>query len=69
MDGTEEGAEVLLLPAKFHPHRCNVKGIGLPKLKCLLGFDQNVGYKRPAGAYPCAIFTKFANVVSLFRMR
>jgi len=25
--------------AKFHPHRCNVKGVGPPKLKFLLRFD------------------------------
>jgi len=38
--------------AKFHPHRCNDKGIRPPKLKFLLRFDQNVEYKRPTGAYP-----------------
>jgi len=38
------------LRAKFHPHRCNGKGIGPPKLKFLLKFDQNVEYRRPAEA-------------------
>ena len=53
-----------LLRAKFHPHRCKVKGIGPPKLKFLLRFDKNVEYKRPA--VPCAIFTKSANFVPRF---
>ena len=39
-----------LLHAKFHPHRCNDKGVGPPKLKFLLRFDRNLEYKRPAGA-------------------
>ena len=57
--GVEEGTG--LLHAKFHPHRCNDKGVGPQELKFLLRFDRNVEYKRPAGAYPCAIFTKFAD--------
>ena len=40
--GTEEGTEGPLLHAKFHPHRCNDKGVGPPKLKFLLRFDRNV---------------------------
>ena len=67
--GTEEGTEDPLLHAKFHPHRCNGKGVGLRKLKFLLRFDRNVEYKRPAGAYTLAIFTKFAHVVPHFRAR
>jgi len=54
--------------AKFQLHRCNYKDIGPPKLKCLLRIDQNVEYKRPAGAYPLAIFTKFAKIVPRFRL-
>ena len=46
------------LHAKFHPHRCNDKGVGPPKLKFLLRFDRNVEYKRPAGAYPLRDFHK-----------
>ena len=53
--------------AKFHPHRCNDKGVGPQKLKFLLIFDRNVEYKRPAGRIPCAIFTKFAEFVPHFR--
>jgi len=36
-------------PFQISPHRCNDKGVGPPKLKFLLRFDQNVGYKRPGG--------------------
>jgi len=45
---------------------CNVNGIGPLKLKFLLRFDQSVEYKRSAGAYPGAIFTKFAEFVPRF---
>jgi len=58
--------------AKFHPHRCNDKGIGPPKLKFLLKFDQNVEYKRPTGAYPlsdlhkiCSIWTPFHDALAV----
>jgi len=54
--GMDEGTEGPLLRATFHPHRCNYKGIGPPKLKFLLRFDQNVEYKRTAGAYSLCIF-------------
>jgi len=42
--------------AKFHPHRCNSKGIGAPKLKFLLRFYPNWNYKRPAEVYPLRDF-------------
>ena len=58
----EEGTEVPLLRAKFHPHRCNDKSVGPPKLKFLLRFDRNVEYKRPAGAYPLRDFHKICRV-------
>jgi len=67
--GTEEGTKGPRLCAKFHPHRCNDKGIGPPKQKFLLRFNQNVEYKRPAGTKPCAIFTKFAAFVPRFTVR
>jgi len=57
------------LHAIFHPHRCNDNGVRPQKLKFLLTFDQNLEYKRPAGAIPCAIFIKLAEVVPHFRMR
>ena len=50
--GTEERRSGPFLHAKFHPNRCKDKGIGPPKLKFLLIFDQNMEYKRPVGAYP-----------------
>ena len=56
-----------LLHAKFHPHRCNGKGIEPPKLKFLLRFDQNVEYKRPAGAYPLRDFHKTCRVCTPFQ--
>jgi len=37
-------------------NRFNDKGTGLPKLKLLLTFDQNVEYKRPTGPYPLLDF-------------
>ena len=45
--GMEEGTCGPLLRTKFHPHRCNDKGVGPPKLKFLLRFDQNLEYKAP----------------------
>ena len=66
--GTEEGAEGPLLPAKFHPHRCNDKGVGPQKQKYLLRFDQNVEYKRPAGAYPLCDFHKVCRVCTPFQV-
>ena len=52
---------------KFHPHRCNDKGVGPPKLKFLLRFDQNVEYKRPTGAYPLRDFQKIYRVCTPFQ--
>jgi len=52
--GVKFVTEEALLRAKFHPHQCNNKGIGPPKLKFVLRFDQNLQYKRPAN--PLAIF-------------
>ena len=56
----------VLLRVKFHPKRCNGWGIGAPKLKFLLRFDQNVEYKRPAGEYPLRNFHK--NLQNLYRV-
>ena len=55
-----------LLHAKFNPHWCNDKGIGPPKLKFLLRFDQNVEYKRTAGTYPLRNFHKIRRVCTPF---
>ena len=48
--------------AKFHPHRCNDKGIGPPKLKFLLIFIKMWNINAPQGRIPCAIFIKFAKL-------
>ena len=65
--GTEEGTEGPLLRAKFHPHRCNDKGIGPLKRKFLLIFGKNVAYKRPAGAYLLCDFHKICRICTSFR--
>ena len=51
----------------FHPHRCNDKGVGPPKLKFLLRFDQNLEYKCLAGAYPLRDFQKTCRVCTPFQ--
>ena len=58
----EEGTD-----AKFHPHWCNDKGVGPPKLKFLLRFDRNLEYKRPAGAYPLRDFHRISVVCTSFQ--
>jgi len=57
----------LPLHAKFHPHRCNDKGVGPQELKFLLRFDRNVEYKRPVGAYPLHDFHKICSVCTSFQ--
>jgi len=61
--GMEKGP---LLHATFHPHRCNDKGIGPPKLKILLKFYQISEYKRPAGTYPLRDFHEICRVCTSF---
>ena len=56
------GETVPLLHAKCHPHRFSDKGVGPQKLKLLLRLDQNVEYKRPAGAYPLRDFHKICRM-------
>jgi len=65
--GKEEGTFGPLLLAKFHPHRYNNKGVGPQKLKCLLRFDQNVEYKRPARVYALRDFPKICRVCTPFQ--
>ena len=65
--GMEEGTKGPLLHATFHPHRCNDKGVGPPKLKFLLGFERNLEYKRPADAYPLRNFHKICRVCTSFQ--
>ena len=67
--GTEEGTcgpQAYSVP-NFTPHRCNDKGVGHPKLKILFRFDQNVEYKRLAGAYPLRDFHKICRVCTPFQ--
>ena len=57
--GTEEGTK--------GPHPLlYAKGIGAQKLKFLLRFDQNVEYKRHAGAYPLLDFHTICRVCTSF---
>jgi len=56
------------LCAKFHLHKCNYKGIGPPKLKCLLRLDQNSEYKRPAGAYLLRDFHEICKFCTPFQV-
>jgi len=60
--GAEDGTECPLLHDQFHPHRCNDKGIGPPKLIFLVRFDQNEEYKRLAGAYLLRDFHKICSI-------
>ena len=66
--GVEAGTFVpLLYTPNFIPHRCNDKGIGPPKLKFLLKFDQNLEYQRPAGMYPLHDFQKICGLCTPFQ--
>jgi len=67
--GTEEGWHGGGDPTKFHPYRCSAKGIGPPKLKFLLRFDQNVEYKRHAAAFPFIDFHEICRFVPRFETR
>jgi len=63
----EEGTKGPLPMPNFTPHRCNDKGVGPQKLKFLLRFNQNVEYKRPAGAYHLRDFHKICRVCTSFQ--
>jgi len=63
----KQSAVVNLITGKFHPHRCNNECVRPPKLKFLLIFNQNVEYKRPAGAYPLRDFHKIRRVCTTFQ--
>jgi len=63
----EKGNKGPLLHPKFHPHRCNGYGIGPPKLKFLLRFDQNVEYKRPTGTHPLCDFHEICRLCISFQ--
>ena len=63
--GTEEGTEGPLLHAKYHPHRCNDKGIGPLKLKFLLISGQNVAYPLRYFHEICRICTSFQDALAV----
>ena len=51
----------------FTPIGATVSRIGASKLKFLLRFDQNVEYKRPAGAYPLRDCHKICRLCTPFQ--
>jgi len=51
--------EVPLLGAKFHPHRCNDKGVGPKNQNFYTDLTKMWNINAPQGRIPCAIFTKF----------
>ena len=65
--GVKFGMEESPPPHQISPHRCNDKGVGPPKLKFLLRYDQNVKYERPAGAYTWRNFHKICTVGTSFQ--
>ena len=58
-----------LLHAKFHPHRCNDKGVGTQNLNFYSDLTEMWNINAPQGRIPCAIFTKVAQFVPHFRTR
>jgi len=58
-----------LLRAKFHPHRCNDKGVGPKNWNFYSDLTKMWNINAPQGHIPCAIFTQFAEFVPHFRMR
>ena len=52
---------------QISPHRCNDYGIGPPKLKLVLIFDQNVEYKRTTGASLLRDFHKICRMCTSFQ--
>jgi len=64
---TEKETEGILLSAKFRPPSVQRLGYRTQKSKFLLRFDQNVEYKRPAGAYPLRDFHKICTFCTTFQ--
>ena len=67
--GKEEGTERRTSPppCQISPPSVQRLGYRTPKLKFLLRFDQNVEYKRPAGAYPLRDFHIICRVCTPFQ--
>jgi len=55
-------------PCQISPKSVQRQGYRTPKMKFLLRFDQNVEYKRPAGAYPLGDFHKICRVCTPFQV-
>jgi len=55
-------------PCQISPLSVQRLGYRSPKLKFLRRFDQNVGYKRPTGAYPLRDFHKICRVCTPFHV-
>ena len=62
-----EGATRCTDGGKISLHRCNDKGIGLPKLNFLLKFYQNSEYKSPTGAHFSFRFPRNLQVCTSFQ--
>jgi len=58
-----------LLHAKFHPHRCNDKGVGPQNWNFYSDLTEMWNINAPQRRIPCAIFTKFAEFEPHFRVR
>ena len=57
-------------PCQISPQSVQRKGCRTPKIEIfLLRFDQNVEYKRPAGAYPLRDFHKICRICTPFQAR
>jgi len=54
-------------PRQISPHPCNDNGVGPPKRKFLLRFDQNVEYKRSARAYSLRDFDRICRFCTPFQ--
>ena len=68
--GVKFGMEEALRSPSSMPnitHQFNDKGVGPQKLTLFLRFDQNVEYKRPAGAYPLRVFHKICRICTTFQ--
>ena len=65
--GSEDGNEGPPPPCQISPPSVQRQGCRTPKRKFLLRFNQNVEYKRPAGAYPLRDFHKMCRVCTPFQ--
>jgi len=64
--GTKRGPKLFSSVPNFTLTGATIRVQNPQKLKFLLRFDQNVEYKRPAGAYPLRDFYKICRVCTSF---